>query len=120
MHPRDKGVREAGEDGEDMEEEEVTMEVVVAVDEVVTMVEEGEDLVVTEVEEVDLKGVVAVRDEEDLEEGEEEGVTREEGAEVGKVQGGSKGTRGTLGLTRVKVGPREGKGEVIDLCTTSS
>ena len=77
-------------------------------EEVVTMVEEGEDLVVTVVEEVDLKVVEEARDEEDMVEGEGEGVTREEEAEVGKLRGGSKGTRGTLGLTRVKDGPRGG------------
>ena len=103
-------------DGEHMKQEvvvEVMMEVVV--EEVVSMVEEGEDLVVTGVEEVDLKVAAEARDAEDLVEGEEEGVTREEEAEVAKDQGGSKGTRGTLGLIRVKGGPRGGEGAVIDL-----
>ena len=118
MHLRDKGVREVEGGGEDMKEgalEEAMMEVVV--EEVVSMVAEGEDLVVTEVEEVGLKVAVEVKDEEDLVEGEEEGVTSEEEAEVAKVQGGLKGTRVTL-VTRVKDGPRGGEGAVIDLSTT--
>ena len=118
MHPKGKGDREVVGDGEDMKQEavvEVMMEVVV--EEVVSMVAEGEDLVVTEVEEVGLKVAVEAKDEEDLVEGEEEGVTREEEAEVAKVQGGLKGTRVTL-VTRVKDGPRGGEGAVIDLSTT--
>ena len=103
------------EDGEDMKEEvvaEVMMVVVVAA-EVDTMVEEGEDLVVMEVEEVDMKVDEEVKAEEDL----DEEAIREEVAEVGRVQGASKGTRGTFRLTRVK--PRGGEGVVTDLCITS-
>ena len=103
------------EDGEDMKEEEAVAEVMteVVVVEVDTMVEEGEDLVVMEVEEVDMKVDEEVKAEEDL----DEEAIREEEAEVGRVQGASKGTRGTFRLTRVK--PRGGEGVVTDLCITS-
>ena len=105
------------EDGVDMKEEEVVAEVMTEV--VVVEVEEGEDLVVMEVAEVDLKVDEEVRGEEDLEEEEEEEAIREEGAEVAKVQGASKGTRGTSVLVMVKEGPRGGEGVLIDICITS-
>merc|ERR1719266_2599963 len=75
------------------------------------MLEVGGDLVVMEAEEVVLKVAEGVRGEEDLE---EEGVIRGEEAEVAKVQVDSKGTKGTLGLTRID-GPREEEEVVIKL-----
>ena len=95
--------------------EEVVGEVMtVVVVEVETMLEVGGDLVVMEAEEVVLKVAEVVRGEEDLEEEEEEGVIRGEEAEVAKVQVDSKGTKGTLGLTRID-GPREEEEVVIKL-----
>lgn len=100
--------------GEDMMEEVVAEVMMVVVVEVETMLEVGGDLVVMEAEEVVLKVAEVVRGEEDLEEEEEEGVIRGEEAEVAKVQVDSKGTKGTLGLTRID-GPREEEEVVIKL-----
>ena len=74
----------------------------------------GDEKEVMEAEEVVLKVAEVVRGEEDLEEEEEEGVIRGEEAEVAKVQVDSKGTKGTLGLTRID-GPREEEEVVIKL-----